>query len=276
MPYTPPMATISDWAGTAFNQATASENRIHSDEVARRYGFRGGLVPGVTVYAYLVQPAITAWGAAWLERGSAHAAFRKPLYDGEDFRVETKPDGDGAFRAVLFDRDDGALSDSEASLPEAAPAPPTPRGDPPAPDGDRRPEATRAVLEGLRETGLGSLRTRWTANGPIDRYLRELTPVPREIRPDHGALAHPAFLLGLANTVLSQNVRLGPWIHVQSDVQHFGSVPRDSTVLTEATVVDLFERGGHEFVDLDVSVFLESGTPVLRAAHRAIYVLRAP
>ena len=35
---------------TAHNPATGSENRIHADDVARRYGFRGGLVPGVTVY----------------------------------------------------------------------------------------------------------------------------------------------------------------------------------------------------------------------------------
>ena len=34
------------WGEIAYNHATESENKIHSDEVARRYGFRGGLVPG--------------------------------------------------------------------------------------------------------------------------------------------------------------------------------------------------------------------------------------
>ena len=38
----------------ARNDAEASENRIHDDRVAAEYGFRGGLVPGVTVYAYLL------------------------------------------------------------------------------------------------------------------------------------------------------------------------------------------------------------------------------
>jgi hypothetical protein len=45
----------------AFNTATASQNRIHDDEVAQRFGFRGGLVPkrsttsieGVTDSRYL-------------------------------------------------------------------------------------------------------------------------------------------------------------------------------------------------------------------------------
>jgi len=33
----------------AFNTAKASENKIHDDAVARRFGFGGGLVPGVDV-----------------------------------------------------------------------------------------------------------------------------------------------------------------------------------------------------------------------------------
>jgi hypothetical protein len=32
----------------ARNSATESENRIHADGVARKYGFKGSLVPGVT------------------------------------------------------------------------------------------------------------------------------------------------------------------------------------------------------------------------------------
>ena len=40
----------STYTITARNPAAESENRIHADDVARRYGFRGGLVPGVIVY----------------------------------------------------------------------------------------------------------------------------------------------------------------------------------------------------------------------------------
>ena len=71
-------------------------------------------------------------------------------------------------------------------------------------------------------------------------------------------------------------MRLGPWIHVQSDVRHFAAVPRGSRLVAEARVVDLAERSGHEFVDLDVAVFLAPDTPALTARHRAIYRLREP
>ena len=41
------MTGTSTYTMTARNPATGSENRIHADDVARRHGFRGGLVPGV-------------------------------------------------------------------------------------------------------------------------------------------------------------------------------------------------------------------------------------
>ena len=63
------------------NAATASENKIHDNDVAKQYGFSGGLVPGVTVYAYMSQPVVSAFGAAFLERGRMSARFMKPFYE---------------------------------------------------------------------------------------------------------------------------------------------------------------------------------------------------
>src|SRR3982074_3619656 len=36
----------------AYNTAKLSENKMHDDTVAKRFGFSGGLVPGVDVMAY--------------------------------------------------------------------------------------------------------------------------------------------------------------------------------------------------------------------------------
>ena len=71
----------------ARNTSSTSENKIHDDEIARKFGFRGALVPGVTVYAYLTHPLVEAFGAAWLERGTASVRFTKPIHDGEEVRV---------------------------------------------------------------------------------------------------------------------------------------------------------------------------------------------
>ena len=40
-------------SAVARNFAEASENKIHSDDIARRFGFTGALVPGVTVFGHL-------------------------------------------------------------------------------------------------------------------------------------------------------------------------------------------------------------------------------
>src|SRR5207302_231660 len=66
----------------ARNTSSSSENKIHDEQIARQYGFRGALVPGVTVYAYLTHPLVEAFGAAWLERGTANVRFLKPIHDG--------------------------------------------------------------------------------------------------------------------------------------------------------------------------------------------------
>ena len=80
----------------ACNTAKESENRIHDDAVARQFGFSGGLVPGVDVYAYMTHPAVARWGRAWLERGALACRLGKPVYDGEIATVSAREDGERA------------------------------------------------------------------------------------------------------------------------------------------------------------------------------------
>jgi hypothetical protein len=272
----PSHAQPRPWSGIAYNQATASDNRIHADDVARQHGFRGGLVPGVTVYAYLVQPAVEAWGLEFLGRGAATVRFDRPLYDGSPFRVDIHPRHAAAYRGEVRDTDETVCGRGDVSLPDEAAAPPVRRGDRPAPASEARPEATRAALERLREVGMGAVTLEWRGKGEMDRTIRDPGGMPDLVRPDGGGYANPGFTLGCANWVLARNVQLGPWIHVQSEVRYFAAVPRDSSLVVEARIVDLFERGGHEFVDLDVALFLAPDRPALAARHRAIYRLRPP
>src|SRR5690348_13335622 len=87
----------------AFNASKESENKIHDDAVAQRFGFRGGLVPGVDVYAYMTHLPVLRWGRAWLERGSAECRLLKPVYDGDAAvvtAVEGRPGSSCASRAT--------------------------------------------------------------------------------------------------------------------------------------------------------------------------------
>ncbi len=259
---------------TAFNPVPDSENRIHSDEVARQHGFRGGLVPGVVVSAYLLEPAVRAWGVDFLARGRAAIVVRKPLYDGDRFAVEIRESIDRGYEGALLGADGEVCAEGRVELPGATGPAPVRRGDPPAPAPEARPPATREALERLRERGLGSIRARFTRDTPLASYHRDPADMPELVRAEPGGHANPAIVLGLSNWVLAANVRLGPWLHLQTDSQSHAPIALDSEVVVEAAIADLFERKGHSFVDLDVATFLLEGPPVASMRLRAIYRLR--
>jgi acyl dehydratase len=250
----------------AHNTAVASENRIHADETARQYGFRGGLVPGVDVYAYLTHPATTAWGVDWLGRGTMSARFLKPVYDGGTVVVRSEPDTPGtALRIELHDEEDDLCAAADAALPVQLVAEPSVDEPPEAPTPTTRPRASAASL--APGTVLGSLEVGFRADKAA-QYLadvREQCALYAEQR-----IAHPGWLLRLANTILASNVELGPWIHVASNAQHFNAVHDGERVTTRARVIDEYERKGHRFVDLDV-LLVARDRPVMRVHHTAIY-----
>ncbi len=250
----------------ARNDAEKSENRIHDDRVAAEYGFRGGLVPGVTVYTYLSTLPAVRWGRDWLERGTMSARFFQPVYDGEEIelRLLALPDGTSELEAVGPDGDVRARG--TATLPALGTAPPPPSV--PAaialPDPGDRPPAEPAVLETI---ALGTYDRTWTAEGQEELLAAIGEPANSWPFPQ---LAHPGWLIRGANYVLSRSVRLGPWIHVSSDTTHHGTVTEGQLVSTRGTVTRVFERKGHDFVELDVVVAAD-GAPVWSVRHVAIY-----
>src|ERR1700741_4843151 len=74
---------LETWRLQAYNTAKQSENKMHDDTVAKRFGFSGGLGPGVDVMAYMMHMPVARWGRAFLERGLIEARFVTPVYDGE-------------------------------------------------------------------------------------------------------------------------------------------------------------------------------------------------
>jgi acyl dehydratase len=263
---------IAPYRLRARNTAARSENRIHDDTVARRYGFGGGLVPGVTVYAYLTRPLVEAWGVAWLERGTMDVRFLAPFYDGDEVLIEAQPSSRADVVELRAANGEGRLcASAEARLP------PTPmdaidtRDWPvvvlPAPD-QRRP-ATREGLQGAAVLGtLGA-----TFRSDVGAAYLESVGDDLAVYRGKEAAAHPGWLLSLANYVLASNVALGPWIHTASQVRHLGLVTDGDRISVRARVLDLSEARGHELVHLDVAMVV-GDRAVQRVRHSAIYRLR--
>src|SRR5437868_4434929 len=111
--------TIEQWTVEAYNTAKQSENKMHDDAVAQRFGFAGGLVPGVDVMAYMMHLPVARWGRDFLERGLIEARFLKPVYDGETAAV-TAAERDGVMTIEVESRGELCASGT-ASLPRSAP-----------------------------------------------------------------------------------------------------------------------------------------------------------
>ncbi|MBE7519244.1 MAG: MaoC family dehydratase [Thermoflexaceae bacterium] len=259
----------------ARNFATASENKIHEDSVAKQYGFAGGLVPGVTVYAYMTRPVVEVLGRDWLAYGTATARFLKPFYEGEMVRVRTRAADAGSDLARLeleaYNGDGQLCAVASAALPATLTAPPAVTGYPAATLPAQRPPVSE---EALRAIGaLGTVEATYDARVKAARFCDEIgDDWGGYFGP--GAVGHPGVLIRYANSALALNVLLNPWIHVSSDITHFSLVRDGDVVSTRGRVASLFERKGHKFVDLDLLMVANGERPIMHVRHTAIYDVR--
>ena len=224
---------------TAINTAPDSENRMHSGDVAARYGFRGGLVPGIDVFGFLCEAFEADQGRAWRTQGWGELRLIRPFYDGETVIVRGEPSmGDWALSAE--GEDGGVRATLRVGLRNtAAVALSLPAG--------LLPAARPAACEELLAPG--------TVLGSIAGTLADGSP--RE-------------LLELANRILMANFVLEPWIHTASKLQWFGQVPK--SVAVRAVVEELFARKGHSMVRYAVA-YLSDGEVFLNVEHTAIWKL---
>jgi hypothetical protein len=266
-------APLPEYRLKARNPSKQSENRIHDDAVAKTYGFAGALVPGVTVYAYLTHPLVEAWGADWLERGTASVRFAKPVLDGEETVIAgaASVSGDGATATVTARTGSGGECSATAALPGSRASAPDAAAYVAAPLPTERPPALAANLPVGKVMGSPvNCYDEDAAAAWLDRVSDDLG-----LYRGRGAFVHPAFYLDQANKALSLNVRLGPWIHVGSVIQHLSAARVGETLATRGRVRSIFEKKGKEFVELDLLISA-GDRPVAHILHTAIYRLPAP
>ncbi|MFL5252968.1 MAG: hypothetical protein ACJ8AI_08745 [Rhodopila sp.] len=256
--------SIPSYHVSAYNTAKASENKIHDDATARRFGFRGGFVGGVNVYAYMTHQPVAHWGRAWLESGTGSARFMKPVYEGDIAEVSAVEDADGLALAV---HSQGVLcATGHAELPRVAA--PVPALD------DFKAVPPRANRVAADETSL--VVGDWIGMTPLPvtaaSHAQDLADI-RETEPLYlrEGIVHPGTILRCCNWVLTHNVILPAWIHMSSAVRNLGLAHVGNTLTVRARITKNYEHKGHKWVELDALVVANERTPVIRATHTAIY-----
>lgn len=249
------------------NPSTQSENRMHSDDVARQFGFKGGLVPGVTVFSHMTQPLVARYGEAWLTRGTADVSFSKPAYEGELLSIHSSDTGEGAHLITCLNEQGVELARMSAALP-ATTAQTDARSDiPPAPPLHERPTVTWDLMEtGKPFPALAWLPTR-EENLEWCRDSRDELALYRE---GAAPLLHPGFILRQANYVLRRRFVIPAWIHASSRITFFDALRVGPAYEVRAIPEEKWNHKGHEFVRLHVAVRRGQRT-VAEILHTAIF-----
>lgn len=257
------MTQLQPYRVLAKNLARDSENKMHDDAVARRFGFQSGLVPGADVFAYMSHMPVAKWGRAFLSSGAMDARFTKPVYDGDLVRVSAT-DADGGLAVAVESRGE-ACAQAHATLTASAPS---------------------VRLDDFRNVGPAAARTpvgantyqtgQWLGIAPYTlgadtalEYLKdvgETDPVYADEK-----IIHPGMLLRMMNWALMENAILGPWIHMGSTIRYLDVASVDDEITVRALVTDNYERKGHKFVKLDGLIVANGATPIAHCQHVAIY-----
>lgn len=230
----------------AENIAVESENKIHDDQVAAKHGFRGGLVPGVTVYGYMTAPIVERF-PEWLERGSMTLRLMEPFYDGEEVTVRAEAGEDGSM-SVAAQREDGTVcAKGTASMRNAGLPAPARLPEHPLPAMDQR--AAPSSDNVIAGASLGTVIERLDLSGGRSYTER---------------------LLQYSNEILALNFRLGPWIHTASEIENWAIAREGDELSARGRIRERFDRKGHQFVVVDVT--LVAGDRLIQTVrHTAIY-----
>jgi hypothetical protein len=253
------------------NASEHSENRMHSDDVARRFGFKGALVPGVTVFAHMTRPLVERYAEAWLGRSASEVSFAKPAYEGDLLTIRTRSDEGRPGHVLVCSSEDGVeLARMTSHIPASRPVIDSRADVAPSPPDAERPQVTWELME----IGKPFPALDWKPSAADNRQWCEDVRDDLELYHGDRAPLHPGFVLRQANFVLRRRFTLPAWIHTGSRIVFHDVLRVGPTYEVRAIPEEKWERKGHQFVRLYVAI--RAGTQTMaEIMHTAIFRLRA-
>lgn len=250
----------------AVNHSEQSENRIHSDDVARQYGFRGALVGGVQIFGYLSYPMVKSFGAEWLSRGTAEVRFLQPAYHGDWLSIESEASAGDAARTfqVRALNEAGELlatlstSADEQPIDERATMIPA----------DVNPTREEVTWDRL-DVGEPYAAIHWQPD--IEENLQHCAHTADDLEIYYEGDAppvHPYYLLQQCNRAFSTRFVLPAWLHASSEIRFRRLLRVGQEIEIRTVPLEKWERRGHQFVRLYVAMWCgdQISTEVLHTA----------
>lgn len=264
------MTHIPEQKIPAHNDALSSENRIHSDATALRYGFRGALVSGVNVFGYMSQPLVQALGADWLSRGIIDVRFLKPAYDEELLTIASEPQDSAAGQRHYLTTASNPSGELLARLeswnpPQLPPLNPLANA-PVQTSGTTRAEIAWDLIH-IEETLSEYL---WQPDIADNELQAQTQRDPSSLYGGADGFIHPRYLLDTCNKTLMRLFILPAWIHTGSRLVLRQALHVGQSIQVRAVPIRKWEHKGHQFITLYVAM-LVAGAVAVEVEHTAIF-----
>lgn len=246
------MFTSRTWKARPKN---ASSEGIHSDESAQALGFRGGFVPGVTLYENLVVKLLEQ-DPGWLSHGRAELHFGRPVYDAEEvsFAINGETQewhiaGEGSTRPRAY----GVLGfdDDPPSIPAGQL---TPKSGKPLGDDAQ----IGALMELVVDFPPDRVEAAARASGfPIAGFPRLVPP---------GLWTNPVDLL-------HSYFECPITIHLSSRIWHLSALQEGEILHKRGQITGFEERNGNYIVHYNAGLTAQ-GRPIAIISHSSVFKLR--
>jgi acyl dehydratase len=255
---------VSTYTSTARNFASESENKIHSDEIAQRFGFTGALVPGVAVFGHLSVPLSRRFGERWLTSSAVSTRFVKPAYHGD---VLAMTDGDAPGDRVTVECHNAArvlLATAACTLESVQPELPAHAYLHSPTQAEPRVEITWDTVH-VNEPFAPFT---WQPDAAENREYA--TRVNDDTRLYAAGVLHPHAILSQANQVLVRRFIMPAWIHTGSDIRFRKLLNVGASIEVRAVPIEKWERRGHQLVKLYIA-YVVGGDVTTEIEHTAIF-----
>lgn len=268
------MSTIANFQILALNNAQSSENRIHSDDIAAKFGFEGALVSGANVFGYLTQPLVRQYQEEWLSAGVMDVIFLKPAYQDNLITIKTEDIGSETSQrnhhTYAYNEDNVLLAKLESWLPDELP---------PVNDLSRVHREPEEIDRKEISWDLIELNAAWPSFlwQPSFTDNEERVQIQRDqSAPYQGnkSYLHPYYLLEACNKALMRQFILPAWIHTGSRLILRKPLRSNQNIEVRAVPIEKWERKGHQFIKLYVAM-LSDGDVALEVEHSAIFSIAA-
>lgn len=256
----------------ALNDAQSSENRIHSDDIAAQYGFKGALVSGVNVFGYLTQPLVRAYGKAWLDCGIMDVVFIKPAYQDNLVKIQTETLGSESSQrnhlTCAFNEEGQLLAKLESWLPAELPAVNSffSQCQNPGAEESQRQAISWDAIELMTPAPVYHWQPSPEDNQAHIEVQRDQSPIYQ----GEAAYLHPYLLLDACNKTLMRQFEMPAWIHTGSHLVLRQALKQGDKITIHSMPVDKWRRAGHEFIKLYIAMQV-GDTVALEVEHTAIF-----